>query len=156
MMLFEYLLVHPWLVIESFKICFTNQFDQVLIASQVSGQEDEVIVIVVCQPAVLLGMPTAERHVGFAADDGFDADLFRFAVELDGAEHVAMIGHRHGRLSEGLDLLNQRFNLIGAVEKTELGVQMQVDERSGHGTRFYVGSGGKSTQSWRRRLEFCA
>jgi len=47
-----------------------------------------------------------------------------------------VIGHRHGRLSEGLDLANQRVNLIGAVEETELGVQMQVDERGGHGTRF--------------------
>ena len=135
-MLFKNFLVHPWLVIESFKVCFTDQLDQVLIARQVSGQEDQVIVVVVRQPAVLLGMPTAERHVGFAADDGFDADFFRFAVELDGAEHVAMIGHRHSRLSEGLDLLNQRLNLIGAVEETELGVQMQMDERSGHGTRF--------------------
>ena len=43
-----------------------------------------------------------------------------------------MIRHRHGRLSEGFHLLYERFNLIGAVEKTELGVQMQVHERRGH------------------------
>ena len=92
-----------------------------------------MIVVVVREAAVLLGMTTAERHVGFTADDGFDAGLFGFAVELDGAEHIAMIGHRHGRLAEGFDLLDERFDLIGAVEETELGVQMQMHERRSHG-----------------------
>ena len=104
MVFFQKLLVHPWLIIESFKVCFTDEFDQVLIAGQISGEQDEVVVIVVREPAVFLGMAAAERHVGFAADDGLDAVFFRFPVKLDGAEHVAMIGHGHGRLSEGFDL----------------------------------------------------
>ena len=44
-----------------------------------------------------------------------------------------MIGHRHGRLTEGLDLLDERLDLIRAVEQTELGVEMEMDERSGMG-----------------------
>jgi hypothetical protein len=74
----------------------------------------------------------AQCHIGFAADDGLDAVFFRFPVKLDGPEHIAVIRHRDGRLSEGFHSLYERFNLVGAVEKTELGVQMQVHEGSTH------------------------
>jgi hypothetical protein len=47
-----------------------------------------------------------------------------------------MIGNRDSRLPKLFDLLNEGFNLIGAVEETELGMQMQMNERRGHGTGF--------------------
>ena len=88
--------------------------------------------LIVREAAVFLGVAAAQCHIGFAADDGFDAVFFRFPVKLDGAEHIAVIRHRYGRLSEGFHSLYERFNLVGAVEKTELGVQMQVHEGSTH------------------------
>ena len=63
-----------------------------------------MIVIVMRESAVFLGMSTAEGHIGFTADDGLHAHLFRFPVELDCAEHIAMIGHGHSRLAEGFNL----------------------------------------------------
>ena len=36
--------------------------------------------------------------------------------------------YRHGRLPERFDLLHERFDLIRAVEQTELGVQMEMHE----------------------------
>jgi hypothetical protein len=40
----------------------------------------------------------------------------RFPVKFDGAEHVAMVGHRHSRLLQRLDALKKLVNFIGAVE----------------------------------------
>ena len=71
---------------------------------------------------------TARGHVGFAADDGFDAGILGFAVELDGPEHVAMVGHGHGRLIERFDLLDERLDLIRAVQETVLGMEVEMDE----------------------------
>ena len=59
-----------------------------------------MVVVVVGKAAVFGGEATARGHVGFAADDRFDACLFGFAVELDRSEHIAMVGHRHSRLLE--------------------------------------------------------
>ena len=92
-----------------------------------------MVVVVVCKAAVFGGKTTARSHVGFTPDDGFDPCFFCFAVELDGPEHVAMVGHRHGRLTKGFDLLDQGLNLIGAVQQTELGVEMKMHEGRGHG-----------------------
>ena len=39
------------------------------------------------------------RDVNLAADDRLDAVALGLAVKFDGAEHVAMIGHRHRRLT---------------------------------------------------------
>ena len=39
-----------------------------------------------------------------------------------------MVGHSHGRLVERFDLLNERLDLIRAVQETELGMEMEVNE----------------------------
>ena len=97
-----------------------------------------MIVVVMSEAAVFGSQATARRHVGFAADDGLDAGVFGFSVELDGAEHVAMVGHRHGRLIERFDLLNERLDLIRAVQETELGMEMEVDELRCHERNSFV------------------
>jgi len=104
-----------------------------------------VVVIVVGKPAVLLRMAASERHIGFAPDDGFDSRIFGFAIELDRAEHVAMVGHGHGRLTERLDLLHERLDLIRAVEEAELGMQMEMDEGRSHGR--ILGGRGRGSQT---------
>ena len=103
-----------------------------------------MIVIVMRKAAVFLGMSAAECHVGLTTDDRFDARFFGFAIELDRAEHVAMIRHRDSRLIERLDLPDQRLNLIRAVEETELRVEMKMDEGRSHGGGFYGDGEGKS------------
>src|SRR5262245_5331164 len=120
----EDLLIHSRLVIESLEICFTDEFDEILIPSLVPGQEDEMVVIVVRESTVFLGMSTAEGHVRLAADDGFHSCFFGLSIELNRAEHVAVVRHGYGRLTKSLDLLDQRLNLIGAVEEAELRMQV--------------------------------
>lgn len=87
-----------------------------------------MVVIVVCEPTIFLRMSASERHVGFTPDNWFDANLLRFPIELHGTEHVAMVGHGHGRLVKRFDLFDERLDLIRAVEETELCVEMKVDE----------------------------
>ena len=115
MMLFQKFFIHPWFIIESFKVCFTDKTDQILITSQISSQEDQVIVVVVGEATVFGSKATAWCHVGFASDDRFDTGSFGFPVELDSSEHVAMVGHRHSRLIKRFNLLDERLDLIRAI-----------------------------------------
>jgi hypothetical protein len=107
MMLLEKFLIHPRLIVESFKVCFARKLDQILIAGQVPGEQNQMVIIVVGKPAVLLGMTAPQCHIGFAPDDGLDACVFGLAIELDCPKHVAVVGHGDGRLTERLDLLHR-------------------------------------------------
>jgi hypothetical protein len=91
-----------------------------------------MVVVVVGQLAAVLVQSATGSHVGLAADDRFHPGVFRFAIELDRAEHVAMIGDGDGRLTERFDLLDQRIDLIRSVKKAELGVQVKVNELGCH------------------------
>jgi len=84
------------------------------------------------KPTVFGGQSASRGHIGFAADDGLDACIVGFAIELDGPEHVAMVGHRDGRLARRFNLLDERFDLIRAVKETELCMEVEVDEGRSH------------------------
>ncbi len=127
MVLLQNFLIHPRLIVETFKICFAHKLDEVLVSLEVCREQNQVVVVVVREVRILLE-PTARRHVGFAPDDGFDPRFLRFPVELHRPEHVAMIGHRDGRLPERLHLLHQGVDLVGAVEEAVLGMEMQMNE----------------------------
>src|SRR2546426_3159836 len=89
MVLLQQLLVDPRLVIEPFEVGLTHQFDEVLIPGPARRQQDQVIVIIVCEVSFPVP-PAAWGQVGFTADDGLDPCGLRLLVELDGAEHVAV------------------------------------------------------------------
>ena len=78
------------------------------------------------------GVPFLEAGAGgdvdLAADDRLDAGGHRLLVELDGAEHVAVVGDRQGRHAAFLGALDQVADLDGAVEEAVLAVQMEMDE----------------------------
>jgi hypothetical protein len=44
-----------------------------------------------------------------------------------------MVGHGHGWLIERFDLLDERLDLIRAVQETELGMEMEMNELRCHG-----------------------
>ena len=92
-----------------------------------------MVVVVVCKATVFSGKTTARSHVGFTPDNGFDPCFFCFAVKLDGSKHVPMIGHCYSGLAKGFNLLDERLDLIRAVEQTVLGVKMKMHEGRGHG-----------------------
>ena len=81
---------------------------------------------------VLLVLQIAGGEVDLAAEDRLHPGLLAGLVELDGAEQVAVVGHRHRRHPE---LLRLGGDLLGAghpVEERVFGVQVEVDEGVGH------------------------
>jgi len=49
-----------------------------------------------------------------------------------------MVGHRHSGLIERFDLLDERLDLIRAVQETELGMEMKMNELRCHGRNSFV------------------
>ncbi len=74
----------------------------------------------------------ARRDVHLAAEDRLHARVARLLVELDGAEEIAVVGHRDRRHAQGLGAREERLVLDRAVEQRELRVEMQVGEGSRH------------------------
>ena len=71
----------------------------------------------------------ARGDVDLAAEDRLHAGVARLLVELDGAEEVAVVGHRDRRHAERLGAREERLVLDRAVEERVLGVEVQVGER---------------------------
>ncbi len=82
--------------------------------------------------AALLLEARARGDVDLAAEDRLHAGVARLLVELDGAEEIAVIGHRDRRHAERLGAREERLVLDRTVEERELGVEMQVGEGSRH------------------------
>jgi hypothetical protein len=70
----------------------------------------------------------ARREIRLASDDRLDALLFRLFEKLDRAEHVAVVGDRDRIHARSLGMIDQRTNLVGAVEQTELGMYVKMRE----------------------------
>ena len=68
------------------------------------------------------------RDVGFDSDDRLDAGLLRFAVEVRGAVHIAVVGHPHSGHPESRCLGEQGLDLRHPVQHREFGVVVQVHE----------------------------
>ena len=73
--------------------------------------------------------PGLGRDVGLDPDNRGDARVLGLPVELGGAVHVAVVGHRHVRHALVLDLREQVLQPGGAVQHGVLGVHVQVSER---------------------------
>ena len=88
--------------------------------------------MIVIFPGTLVGAffleAAGRRHIDFAADDRLDAVAHRFAIKLDGAEHVAVIGHRHGGLLERFDAFEELVYLVGAIQQTIFGMTVKMNE----------------------------
>ena len=116
------LLVDPGVVIEPFQVPHRVEVREVLPADLVLGQQDEVV-----RPA--LGLVEAiGGDVGLAAEDRLHPVGLGLLVEVEGAEQVAVVGHRD-RLHAALEHLGEQVVQPNrAVEKAILRVQMQMGE----------------------------
>ena len=95
-----------------------------------AGRGDVVLLLVRLAPQDLAGIVAAFRcDVGLDADDRGDAGVHGLPVELGGAEQVAVVGHRHVRHAQGLDLFEQVLEPRRAVQHRVLGVHVQVSVR---------------------------
>jgi len=75
-----------------------------------------------------LGEPAPARYVRFAADNRLDPGPLRLDVELDGTEHVAVIGDCQRRHLVLVGQLDYGVEPTGAVKQRILAVRVQMDE----------------------------
>ncbi len=144
--LLEQLPVHSGLVVVALHERQARQLDQVLVAGLVLGQQGEVVVELLAALGVATGVvdPSAPRgtlaavimgHVRLGADDRLDALLVALLVEVQRSVHVAVIGHPDGRHPVGDRLGHHLVQPRRPVEHRELGVDVEVGEGIGHGSR---------------------
>jgi hypothetical protein len=124
--------VHAGLVVEPLRVPEGGELDQVPVSFPVPGQEDEVVVgtLPVSPGAV---PPVPGGHVGLHPDDGLDPPLLRRLLEVPGPVHAAVVGEGQGRHLVVGGPLHQVREAVRTVEKGELGVGVEVDERHGRG-----------------------
>ena len=89
------------------------------------------IVVAAVVPAHPLALETGGvgREVGLAANDRLDPGRLGLRVEVVGPEHVAVVGHRHGRHPEFGSALEKVGQPCGTVKHGVLGVVVQVHKR---------------------------
>ncbi len=121
----EQLLVDAGLVVEALEVGRRGELQEVPVPRLVSRQEHQVIAAAAARSAV---QAAALRHVGLDADDRLDLGGLAPGVELDGAEHVAMVGEGDRRLARGHGGGDHVVEAVGAVEEAVLAVQMEVNE----------------------------
>ena len=85
---------------------------------------------------MLVQLGVAVRHaargeVGFEPDDGFDSGSPGGVVELDRAEHGAVVGQGDGIHPHGLGSRDELLDIAEAVQQGVGGMDVQVDK--GHG-----------------------
>jgi len=125
----EVALADAGLAIEAVEGSFGGDADEVAIAFFVSGEDEEVIVIVAfAGGAVVFFLGDVE----FAAEDGLDAGFFCGVKKVHGAIDIAVVGHGDGFLAEGGDAIDEFGKVAGSVEEGIFGVEMKVGE-FGHG-----------------------
>jgi hypothetical protein len=115
-------LVHAGLVVKPFQISGGGKLHEVFVSVAVPGKNDEVPV-----PFIAVN-PVSGSHIEFAADDGFYARLVRLLIKIDGAEHIAVIGHRHRRHLILFYPFKKIIEPDGSIEKAILGMHMKMNK----------------------------
>ena len=125
------LLVDPRVVVEAIEIGLGAEIHEVFVSDFVLGEETEVVALA----GALVPQLLAVVQIGLHPDDGFDPLFAHRVVEVDGPEHVAVVGHGHRIHPELFDLFGQGFDLVGPVQEGILGMQMEMGESGsvGHG-----------------------
>ncbi len=121
--------VDAGIIVEALQLRRGGDLEQVLVAGLVLGQQQQVI-----GGPVQLGVAVlhaARRHVGFQPDDRLDAGFFGRLVEVDHAEHRAVVGDGHRRHIHLFDALDQLLDVREAVEQRVFGMDVKMGE--GHG-----------------------
>jgi len=119
-------------VVEALQVADTRQLQEVPITLLVLCQQKEVARVVTARPCGL-AVARAGRKVRLHSDNRVDATLARRSVELNRAEHVAVIGERD-RVHAELDApVHQLVDARGSVQQREVRVVVEVDEASAGG-----------------------
>ena len=74
----------------------------------------------------------AARQVTFHADDGFDAGVAAGTVEVEDAEHHAMIGNAQRGHFQFFGARHQVFDAALAIKQGKFAMDVEMDEIAGH------------------------
>ena len=55
------------------------------------------------------------RDISFTTDDGFDLGFLAGLIKMDGAEHIAMVGHAQSRHTKTRGFFNKLIHTASAV-----------------------------------------
>ena len=128
----EELLVDARLVVEPFEVAGGDQGEEVAVATLIGRQEDQVVGL--GQPDVVaLVLVVRGSEIHFAAENRLHPVLLRGEEEIDRAEQVAMVGHRHRWHAQLRRLRTHLPHLHRPVEERVLGVAVEMDEGRAHG-----------------------
>ena len=122
---FEHIPVHAGLVEEAFLPSCRHDFDKVVVAVGIAGQQDKMI----AAPGHFAGgVKAVLAHVDFAAEDGLDAVFRTRLLKLGGSEHVAVIGYGAGIHAVVLGLGAEIAKAYGPVQQAVFSVAVKVDK----------------------------
>ena len=141
-------LVDARLVVESVQLRGGCDRQQVLIAAHIFRQQQQVMRVAV-EAGVAVGHATL-RQVGFHADDWLDAGVRAGAIEIQDAEHDAVVGDSQRRHVQRLCPRDQVLDAALSIQQRKLAMHMQVYEVAAHGRTmsFFVGW----ARLWRARI----
>ena len=125
--LFQYLVADPRLVVEALDEACRNDLHQVPVAIEVLGQQDKVVVLVVLRVLDLVVVMAGDIH--FAADDRLHGTVLSGILEkLLHAVHIAVVGDGQGRHTHFLSPVEQGFDRRKAVKYGILCMDVQMYE----------------------------
>ena len=124
----QQLAVYAGLAVEAFGVGKGREFDEILIAFSVAGEQNEVEIVLFALGGTGAVASVTAGDVGFHPNDGFELGLFGFFLEFPRGVQIAVIRDGEGRLFELLRAGDQVVNPVRAVEERVLGVGMEVDK----------------------------
>src|SRR5262249_8024625 len=132
----------------AFEITLRYQLNEVLVSLIVFAEDNQVIRPSACGITI---MPAGFSDIHFATDDRFDAGFLCGFIKADRAEEVAMI--RYGNCGHFVFCcgLCKSVVIAGAIEKTETGVKVEMNECR-HVYSHSIVAGGFEVMSYTTRL----
>ncbi len=121
-------LIDAGTIIKAFEVPGADEFDQIAIAFIVFCDGGEMVGGVADALGGAAVEPAAGSDVELASQNRFDTGGAPLAIELQRAEHIAMIGETNRRHAVRFGRREQLCRAIGTVEQGILRMQMQVHE----------------------------
>jgi hypothetical protein len=123
----EQFFIDPGLVVETFEVGQTHQFQEIEVPGLILGQKGEMVGAFFPFPCPFLE-PAPRSHVDFTTNDGFDPMVNGLLIKFDRPEHVPVVceGDRSHviLLRQGKDI----FESDGPIQKAILAMDMKVNE----------------------------
>src|SRR4030042_6393596 len=104
-----------------------HEADEVLVSFVRSRQPDQVMAPFLARRRLAVVAGTG-GHIDLGPEDRLDPRPVRLLVEIDRPDHPPVVGERYGGHPHPGHLAHEVLDLYRPVEKTVLGMQMQVDE----------------------------